>query len=80
MVSLRLAPEELELVQTQAQRFDMTVSAYLRTLLTRDIEGVRHTYPFPGIAMSSSLTYSAEIKAPSVTEDASRLSTYAGQR
>jgi hypothetical protein len=79
MVSVRLLPEELELVQQRAEELGQTVSAYLRSLAMRDATpGVRLSpFRFNVVSLSSAGTYLSRVENPLITVDGGRLQTYA---
>ncbi|MFP5336069.1 MAG: plasmid mobilization protein [Actinomycetes bacterium] len=78
MVSVRFAPDELERIQRYAQERGQTVSAYIRALAIRDLEGRPQGVATFGVSISSAGTYSAHVGNPSVMSDGRRLTTTAG--
>jgi len=75
MVSVRLAPEELELVQQRAEELGQTVSAYLRAVAMREVTR-QPSQLFVGISMSTKGTYYTRVQSPRIMEDGRRLPTY----
>jgi hypothetical protein len=66
MVSARLSPEELTLVQERADALGESVSAYLRRLAVTDIAGgaVANSFVKPSISLSSEGNYVTIKAAP----------------
>lgn len=74
MVSVRLAPDELEAVQQRAQDMGLSVSAYLRALAVGDVGRSSRPAAF-AVTISNSGTYSTRVANPWLMSDGRRLAT-----
>jgi hypothetical protein len=77
MVSVRFAPDELEVVQRRARARGQTVSGYLRSMAVDERSDLT-LYSNFGVTVSSAGTYSAEMASPRLMADGARLATSQG--